>query len=615
MSVNKILVNNSDILGFNNPNMNDNKNLLNEHYLADFLCNVNKNKSLIFEIGGIKSSTGADITNAKRARIKFLYGNHSIVLNDGYLIINEVLFDNSVYASGRVLADGTTSKVSTTDYNVSYTVKKIDESDFTNEELDDIVKSYAEISTRDITELFSWVTGFISYTDGLQRHSDGAFKCSDFVEISKGYKYIILSFVRYTLTSGKRSNGGIAFYDINKDYIRGYESLFGANGSVMQAFEIPANARYIRTTYLQDIETYGEFKCCISKEIDALLDVFVADKPYSSVTERFTFPTVDINKYNVFVDNVASLIENATTGMGIIKLATNYSNTGKPTPLIMFFHGTGGFNTYNSSNFEEAMLPYIQYLTDCGYNVCAIYPWSEGVDGTGFATPFSLRNYIKGYEYIKQHYNIEKDGVYLLGRSAGCYSLLSFAYSSGVHIKAAAIHSGAIGEIKRQNDNINNRSKLIKYIFENDANYEFTEQYLSDKFNLFAPYENLITGVVGVPKATIINAVTERSTALLGNCQRIQPFPCKIWVAMDDTNINPQSLLDYANQVSLAGGMCEFRCMPSNYTDARITTPNAHHITDTHSPSIASLITEQGILVENMSVGYYETIEYFKRFG
>lgn len=426
---------------------------------------------------------------------------------------------------------------------------------------------------------------------------------------------------RYIVAStSKQHSGGLAFYDNQDNYISGINMPFGEIGIEYVCVEIPANASYMRTTYYQD--TYdsfnykGTFRCFTSDCVSAICSLIEKNQnsvSYFSNTHRFTFPTKIIDKAFVWDDNVVNINEEEKTGMGVIRLAYNYRDYGKPTPLILYFHGTGGFDSFNNDEFIDTQLPYIDYLCKCGYNVAAIYAWCNGYDQTNFPTPFSLGNYVKGYEYIKAHYNIEQDGVYVLGRSAGCYSVLSLGYNGGIKIKAAAIHSGATGLIARANSSY--QTYLKKFVFDNDVNYEFTAQYLNDNFEKYSSYENILLGVSELDKQKMINATIQRDVSILGTHKRYQPFPSKIWAASDDTSINYQNLVDYAKSVALSGGLCEFRRMPSNYTDDIVTIPNAHHITDTHGPSINSVVTKLGFTVENIPVGYYETIEFFERFG
>jgi hypothetical protein len=278
----------------------------------------------------------------------------------------------------------------------------------------------------------------------------------------------------------------------------------------------------------------------------------------------------------------------------------------------VFFGGTNSFNNYTDSEFSE-IADYVDYLCKEGYNVMTPYAWMDGINGVNFPSPFSLSNFVKSYQYIIENYNIEKDGIYVYCRSYGCTNALSFAYNSGIKIKALAIQSGSIGMAARAS--VSYTDKFKKYIFDDDPNYAFTQQYISDNYRKLAPYENMVLGLINVSQSDMVSAILSRDCSDLGsNVKRQQPFPSKIWCADDDTNINPDNLKAWMLSVSLANGLCEYRQMPSNYTDEYVTTANPHHICDTAGPT-EDVTTILGYTVESVPVAYIEMVDFFRRFG
>ena len=340
-------------------------------------------------------------------------------------------------------------------------------------------------------------------------------------------------------------------------------------------------------------------------------------EPYTPATIQIQFETEREIPNSIFgEDDVNSVTIEKHIGYGLLGLAYDYQQYGKPSKLAIFFHGSGGYYNHNSTDFQSSMKPYIDFMRKSGYTVFAPYAWDESTDYHAFATPYSIGNFIKAVKYVIDKYNVEDDGLYIWGRSAGGSGVLTFAFNCGMKVKAIALHHPLIGSVVWEHNVSSVGDNMVKkYIFDNDANYSWTEQYLTDNFHKIAPFENMFNGLIdsNVSIADKVNFLCGNfSTEDWKSYVRSLPFPCKIWAAADDRNVPYRNILIFHQQVINAGDYCELSQLPSNYTDDFITTANPHHFVDTSGPR-STVITKLGYEVE-ISNGYIETVEWFDRF-
>lgn len=359
----------------------------------------------------------------------------------------------------------------------------------------------------------------------------------------------------------------------------------------------------------------------ISKQEINKIDAITNKEHFSLQAIKIQFDTQRLVPTNIIGDDAVDDVDiESHTGYGLLGLAYDYRPYGKPSKLAIFFHGSGGYTNHNSTDFQSDMEPYIDFMRMSGYTVLAPYAWDETTNYHAFASPYSIANFGRAVKYVIDNYNVESDGVYIWGRSAGGSAVLTFAYNSGIKVKAIALHHALIGAIKWEhatsaNSTPSGNDMVKKYIFDDDANYEWTEEYLTANFYKLAPFENMFNGLID-PNVSI----TDKVNFLLNDFNvdtwksyvRNLPFPCKIWAAADDSNVPYNNLLIFHQQVINGGGNCEFRQLPSDYTDSEVIEANHHHVADTHGPR-STVTTKLGYEV-TISNAYIETVEWFDRF-
>ena len=115
-----------------------------------------------------------------------------------------------------------------------------------------------------------------------------------------------------------------------------------------------------------------------------------------------------------------------STDSGVLHLPSNYCHAGKPTPLIIFIHGQADRYTNTSTRFSSDNR-YAPEWDAAGYAQLDIdlIPDMYNYTGTDFADTSDDVACIEGaYEWVINHFNIARDGVYLMGRSRGAQAVM-----------------------------------------------------------------------------------------------------------------------------------------------------------------------------------------------
>ena len=101
---------------------------------------------------------------------------------------------------------------------------------------------------------------------------------------------------------------------------------------------------------------------------------------------------------------------------GMIVLPDNYTETGKPTRLVISCHGAGGTVTTNDSQVEVQTLT--KYLVANGYAIMDVnglpfdFATEYGIDvKNNIGSPIAIQSYVKAYNYCMENFNLEKVGT------------------------------------------------------------------------------------------------------------------------------------------------------------------------------------------------------------
>ena len=225
-------------------------------------------------------------------------------------------------------------------------------------------------------------------------------------------------------------------YDSSGEYIQ----------NVLSVGSIPSGTRYVKFMVSKSSEYTSLRRLSVSvrgnaTQVKNITPELVTTSYFSFDTE---YPSMDASD-NIIYTGANS--QNRYYDNGLIKLPPNYSTTGEPVPLVVFVHGTNGFDFYKGPkpSYSKPMYDEQQsFVVNNGYALCDCSGITNegpehvsGFDNTYFSPSF-VTSIIKLVEYVTVNYNVKTDGVYLISKSAGGYILHLLTQLQVLNIKAAA---------------------------------------------------------------------------------------------------------------------------------------------------------------------------------
>ena len=306
----------------------------------------------------------------------------------------------------------------------------------------------------------------IDYTTG-DKISESTLGCTRYIDVlSEKTLYLPVLQIQ-----GEKT--GYAFYDIDKNYISG-GSQKGDTDFVYRKVEVPKNAAYIRFSG----RTYAWLKTnnYLGRDEIRIPCGYLPNgkRPYQ---DGLIFFSVKVNqKINKYWD--ASVIDNTgddyeyTTG--VLILPKNYTQTGKPVPLIMYCHGYSHGVWYDHWGDTDTFLQQKEHWASKGYAVFDC----NGARNNNMTVHFTsagcnqfVEGYRKCYEYIVKHYNVDKN-IFVIGGSAGGPTAINYAYTWAKEVRALALFA-AWTDIKTCAWEQGQKSSFVEYLgFENTDTYE-----------------------------------------------------------------------------------------------------------------------------------------------
>ncbi|MBQ1233045.1 MAG: metallophosphoesterase [Clostridia bacterium] len=249
------------------------------------------------------------------------------------------------------------------------------------------------------------------------------------------------------------------------------------------------------------------------------------------------------------------------TDYGYIQLPTNYDPYGEPVRLIIVCHGAGAeLATYQSNAWKNTNY---SFWTELGYAVMDMFACppalSEDNSALHYGNPVVLDCYKAGYQYVMEHFNLKKDGIFLIGASMGGLSSFQIAQSEEFDVIAQVGYCPVIDLFKQAYCNpwttaSYQRSRIASYFgftgeaptftnakYPSDAEIAYFEQNL-DKILAYSPILNAV--VAGDP-TTIFDVIP--NSALANNAQEQEiydqltathPNPLMIFHNLDDTTVS-----------------------------------------------------------------------------
>lgn len=252
--------------------------------------------------------------------------------------------------------------------------------------------------------------------------------------------------------------------------------------------------------------------------------------------------TVNVN--TVFSDCKGSTLalqdsEKIVADNGVLLLPESYSAKGKPTRLIIACHGAGGGVTPTGSQLENGITA--KYLASLGYAVMDM----NGLAIENIGGPTAIQCYLKGYNYVLDHYNIIRDGVFVTGGSMGGVTSNNLVYFGSLPVLAQAafcplldIYSGG-----------------WMHPWYPTTRTEIAHWYNFDGYIEGQPYK----GEYQPDKVKGFNPILNRVIEISGAKYKIHPVPYKVWQGNRDPMVSYQTTLDFITYIKNAGGYAELR--------------------------------------------------------
>lgn len=171
-----------------------------------------------------------------------------------------------------------------------------------------------------------------------------------------------------------------------------------------------------------------------------------------------------------------------------VYLPTTYSKYGKPSEVIMICHGSGQTITDNDTNNINIINAFVNngyVVFDCNGN--------SAITSQAWGCPNNQKAYLKAYQYIQDHFNVNKE-INIYGLSMGGLSALNFANWYPSLVKVMALGSPVI-DLYNQGwlyDGGSRRSVIATaYNFTDQTTYEVDKTYGCDPMTRsFKDYNN-----------------------------------------------------------------------------------------------------------------------------
>lgn len=311
---------------------------------------------------------------------------------------------------------------------------------------------------------------------------------------------------------------------------------------------------------------------------------------------------------------------------GFIILPPNYSPEGEPVKLVIFVHGSGGYDFTESS--VKLYGSYLEFIAKNGYMVADCSGQSDYLANNSDncpdckCAPTAYACFCSLYDFIVKNYNVATDGCYIFGKSAGGMMTCQLAYNQPFPIRATGNLAPAISlfgsdlrcadankcdyavrQLGFPNPNLGlmiQDSTSQQYILTNIANAKGWEPFFTGTdIDLHDTVEAMFSQTyLNYANNTAFHAIVDEASRSL-NC------PHKIWHAVDDDTVDIDVNRAFVGMAKRGGCIALLREMPAN--------TGKHHSVDnaTNAPK-TNYTTRYGGVV-NIPVAYAELVDWFNR--
>lgn len=317
---------------------------------------------------------------------------------------------------------------------------------------------------------------------------------------------------------------------------------------------------------------------------------------------------------------------------GYIILPPNYTPDGEPVPLVMYIHGTSGFYWKNTEvqNYQK----YLQFVAENGYAVADCYLMTDlyktdnigegyGICTDAKCTPIAACNYANFYNFLMRNFNLKTTGCYVFGKSAGGLMATMLGYLQLFPVRAVgnlAPSLTAFGADARYLHQAWINWQLDQFGCENpNVSRSLTgandKQYVLDNVDKLIGWDPMVycSNIKLKDMLTKMYAVSDihnyeddaELVALMESGVKYQPFPMKIWQAVDDEAVPIWTSRIYKKMVQNGNGICYLREFPAG--------TGKHHAVDNSSSAPQTSYTTKYAGKVTICQAYAELVDWFNR--
>lgn len=498
------------------------------------------------------------------------------------------------------------------------------------------------------TNRANWMGGNINDTGAdiqIVANLDNFYKCykiNKYISIVPKEEVFVIS----SIPDGMTVN--VFEYDVNFNFLR--KDTPEIDSQRIAIDNMLDNTRYLRATITGEQNYDDIINCTVTIQTKRVKDIVYVPRSMISGAQQHFFsfevsaPYIPVQSNDETADYLG--ITGRYFDNGYIITPPNYCRKGRPVPLIIFVHGTNGY-WFNETGIQS----YGEYLRFLSYNGYAVADCSglSNLYGMSYSnndkinskiSPISISCYISLYKFLIHNFNIDPNGVYILGKSSGGLLTSWFAQTDVLPVIAAAGLAPSLdlyGSDMRYGCSSTNQVKFWLSLFgytNIDENIEAsTTRYLLTQNELtyirsqinkcqgFDPiamnsdldYSQYIELANNTPDGNIsgytrpLYADNDDMVALVNAAKKYHMKPFKIWHAVDDTNVLITTSEWFVQMAQRGGQMCYLRKFPAGC--------GGHHAVDnaSNAPKV-NYKTKFGGAV-NIPVAYAEVSDWFDSFG
>lgn len=371
---------------------------------------------------------------------------------------------------------------------------------------------------------------------------------------------------------------------------------------------------------------------------------------FTSSSENISVPSFFVDKFeeinNVYIDeNVMEFIYSVYTPSSFntessddvlqqynerryintckMLLPSSYSVYGEPTKVIIMCHGSDDYGELWNNKMTENYNDYYGYWVKEGYAVVDFYANSSKYstrNNESQGTPTSVSVIEQGWEWLCEHYNIDKTGCYVSCKSLGGLAALSILYSS-IPVKACDMLAPLLNPNTRQFG----WSKVGKSIYIEDCNLQGCESLIQaegtgavldrEVFNdiirlnidKLAGWNAYYANITNITFKDLID-MSYNKIGDYDNVIKMCKAPVRIHIAKDDNAVSYGASFNLIKSLQNGGCKAEIRTMPSG--------TGGHHSVDNDSNALKvdKITTRLGYECLDIPLAYVECVSWFRQF-